>query len=261
MGGADAPLAATVARDGARSARRCADLVALPRSPRGGARRRRRRRDRAVGAPGERYPDCCDLGAERARLLAGTASPQDRRPRRRARLARGGARGPSSKNPRWATAATLALADVVAQSGRRPPSALELVRAARATKLEGVALRAQRTTARIRAHAAELFEPHRLARRRGRTAARRERRAGAPPSGAARALALAGAERPRSARELWIRARAERSSASAATPKRPASRSRRSRRHARAEGALRQRRWWRWNADDDAPARSGSIAR
>jgi soluble lytic murein transglycosylase len=202
-----------------------------------------------VATLGERFPD--SIWVPSARLLAGRLC------RKTGDLA--GARGwlaaaraeLSPKNPRWATA-TLALADVAARQGD-DREALELVRAARATKLEGVALRrAQRTTSRIRAHAPALFEPLASHVAEGELLLGENDASGAALEAAA-ALAIPNPTSEERAQALWIRARAERALGqrgdAEATCLEVASLS-----PTLGPKALSAAGRWRWNADDDAGA-------
>lgn len=201
-----------------------------------------------VGLLGERHPDSIWLGG--ARLLAGQL--------RRSAGDLDGAYGwlvaarqvIPPKNTRW-VAATLALADV-AYLRHDDAGALELVRAARATKLDGVAVRrARRLTARLQRRSPALFASNdsRLAEAElllGENDA---------PAAALEASAVLAAAPDAAVRgqALWIRARAER-----ALGERP-----------NAETtclevatvsstlgpkALAAAARWRWNADDDAGA-------
>jgi soluble lytic murein transglycosylase len=197
---------------------------------------------------GERYPDSIWLGG--ARLVAGQV--------RRAADDLDGADSwlttardaVPPKSARWITA-TLALADV-AHLRHDDARALELVRAARAARLDGVAARrARRVTARIRARSPSLFEPNasRLAEAElllGENDAR----------GAALEAVAVLAARPdpdAHAQALWIRARAERSLGQRADAEvsclEVASLSATLGPKALAAAAR-----WRWNADDDAGA-------
>src|SRR5262249_49584873 len=111
------------------------------------------------------------------------------------------------RSPRWVTA-TLALADVTALRGD-DAAALELVRAARAAKLRGVALhRAERATARLRRHAPALFEPVVSHLTEGELLLGE----GSASAAAVEAAAALGAttDSDSRAQALWIRARAER---------------------------------------------------
>jgi soluble lytic murein transglycosylase len=201
-----------------------------------------------VATLGEQFPDSIWLPS--ARLLAGQL--------RRSAGDLEGARawlvaardGLSTKSERWPTA-TLALADVRSQQGDQA-GALELVRAARATKLRGVALRrAQRTTARIRDRAPALFdapasrlaEAELLLGENDPTAAALE---------AVAVLAAAPASEDR-AQALWVRARAERALGqrgdAEATCLEVAALS-----PTLGPKALAAAARWRWNNDDDAGA-------
>jgi soluble lytic murein transglycosylase len=217
------------------------------------AREAARRRDDAaalgrIAALGERVPDSIWLPS--ARLLAGQlrrragdldeaqswlASARDALP---------------PKSPRW-LAATLALADVAHLRGD-DTTALELVRAARATKLRGVALkRAQRTTARIRRRAPALFETPASHLAEGELLLGEDDARGAALEASA-ALAVVGAPADR-AQALWIRARAERALGQRADAEAtcleivPLS-------ETLGPKALAAAARWRWNADDDAGA-------
>jgi soluble lytic murein transglycosylase len=201
-----------------------------------------------VGALGDRYPDSIWLPS--ARLLAGQL--------RRAAGDLDGAQawlvaardGMPAKGPRW-IAATLALADVAQRRGD-DATALELVRAVRATKPRGVALkRALRTTARLRRHAPALFEPVASHLAEGELLLGEDDASGAALEAAA---ALDATSDPsQRAQALWIRARAERALGQRADAEAsclevvPLSAT-------VGAKALAAAARWRWNADDDAGA-------
>lgn len=197
---------------------------------------------------GERFPDSIWLPG--ARLLAGQL-------RRKggdldgAATWLGAARDAlPAKSPRWVTA-TLALADVAALRGDAR-AALELVRAARAAKLRGVALRrAVRATARLHRHAPALFEPAASHLAEGELLLG-EGDATAAASEATAALAATTAADER-AQALWIRARAERALGERGTAESTcldvASAS-----PTLGPKALAAAARWRWNADDDTGA-------
>jgi soluble lytic murein transglycosylase len=197
---------------------------------------------------GERFPD--SIWIPSARLLAGQL-------RRRAGDLEGAsgwltaARDAAApKSARW-IAATLALADVAHLRGD-DAYALELVRAARATRLDGVALRrATRTTARIRRRSPALFEAPASRLAEGDLLLGEN-----DADGAAREAAAVLATTPEidlRAQAIWIRARAERAlgqrSAAEASCLEVASLS-----DALGPKALGAAARWRWNADDDAAA-------
>jgi soluble lytic murein transglycosylase len=217
------------------------------------ARDAARRRDDAavlgrVGALEERFPDSIWLPS--GRLLAGQL--------RRSAGDLDGAHAwlvaardaLPAKSQRW-LAATLALADVAHVRGD-DAAALELVRAARATKLHGIALkRARRTTARIRRRAPALFEPATSHLAEGELLLAEDDARGAALEAAA---ALAAITDPAArAQGLWIRARAERALGQRADAEAtcleivPLSTT-------LGPKALAAAARWRWNADDDAGA-------
>ena len=201
-----------------------------------------------VATLGERFPD--SIWVPSARLLAGRLRHKnDDLDGARGWLV-AAREGLAPKSPRWATA-TLALADVASQQGH-DTEALELIRAARASKLRGVALRrAQRATARIRTRTPALFETPTSHLAEGELLLGEED----PRAAALEASATLGAtsEADERAQALWIRARAERALGergdAEATCLEIATLS-----DTLGPKALAAAARWRWNADDDAAA-------